>query len=118
VKAELRRIDTNSATVFEDFRPEHSECFGFWINASIGSDEGTGADDFQILVCNGDWLAREGVFHRGASERHLLLDGPYDPDAVIEQLKRYLETCVGHGWMDIVDRVSKIGYWEFENYEA
>jgi Immunity protein 8 len=116
MKAKLKRIDLNSAVLLEQFRPEDPECFGFWLNASIGSDETEGADDFQILVCNREWLERE----RGKKnpERYVLLDGKYDATLIIELLSQHLDSCTGNSWIEVVAQISKIGVWEFEGYKA
>lgn len=118
MKAKLKRLDTNSAVSLEKFQPEGAGCFGFWLNASIGSDETDGADDFQILVCNREWLDREKGLQTKNLERYILLDGKYDMPSIIEALTKYLDNCVGTSWTEIVAQISKIGVWEFEGYKA
>jgi hypothetical protein len=118
MKAKLKRIDTNSAVSLEKFRPEDPGCFGFWLNASIGSDETEGADDFQILVCNREWLERERKLQTKNLERYVVLDGEYDMPSIMEALTKYLDGCVGNSWTEIVAQISKIGVWEFEGYKA
>jgi hypothetical protein len=113
VKPSLKRIDTNTDISFESFTPQDSNCFGVWLNASIGSSEGDDADDFQIFVCNHAWLARQ----RGTGEqRYILLDRPYQAGAVVKVLEAYLAGCSGDNWSDVAAQVSKIGVWEFEGY--
>jgi len=113
VKPILKRIDTNTEISFESFAPQDSDCFGVWLNASIGSDEGDGADDFQVFVCNRAWLVRQRA---ACEERYILLDRPYQPDAVVKALEAYLAECSGDNWSDVVAQVSNIGVWEFEGY--
>ena len=113
MKASLKRIDTNSAISFESFAPQDPDCFGFWLNASIGSREGDGADDFQIFVCNRAWLARQ---REAGMEQYVLLDQPYEAAAVVKVLEACLEACSGDNWPEVVAQVSKIGVWEFQDY--
>ena len=117
MKARLKRIDTNSEASLESFQPENPECFSCWLNASIGSDEGEGADDFQILVCNRAWLDRQQGSQVDATGQYVLLDGPFDAGLVTQRLEAHLDGCSGDTWVEVVAQISKIGVWEFEGYK-
>lgn len=116
MKAQLKGIDANT-TDFESFRPEDPERFGFWMNASIGSDESEGADDFQVFVCNQAWLDGRHARSLSASDRHLLVGAPYDALAIRTALEERVGQCSGGTWPDVVAQVSNFAVWEFENYE-
>lgn len=116
MKARLKRIDTNSTAAFGSFQPEDPECFGIWLNASIGPADGEGADDFQIFVCNPAFLDRPDQPVESVV-RHLVVDGPFDAGRVKRQLEAYVDGCVGESWSELVAQVSKVGVWEFEGYK-
>ena len=106
VKPRLERIDTNTSVSFASFAPQDPDCFGIWLNASIGSGDSDGADNFQIFVCNRAWLACQ---REAGEERYILLDQPYQTSMVVEALEAYLEGCSGDNWPEVVAKVSKIG---------
>ena len=116
MKAILKRIDTNSASAFETLLPDDAGGFGFWLNASIGTDESEGADDFQIFVCNPVWLDSHRVLSVEIPDRHLLVDGTFNAGTVRAKLESFLEGCIGEDWLEIARKVSEIGVWEFEGY--
>jgi len=93
------------------------ERFGFWVNASIGSDESDGSDDFQIFMCNQAWLDDRSMAGLVGANKYLLIDGHCDSDGLVESLKSYLTQCAGNDWAEVVAKISRIGIWEFEGYQ-
>lgn len=117
MKAQLRRIDTNSATAFHALQPEDPRRFGTWLNASIGPAGMQSADDFQVFVCNPAWLEGRQGLPLETKQRRFLVDGPFDAAAIKAQIEAFLDECVGESWPELVAQISKIGVWEFEGYK-
>jgi hypothetical protein len=117
MKAMLKRLDLNSATAFETFQPSEAERFGLWLHAGAGMADTDAADDFRFFVCNDAWLSYQRELGIACGARYLLIDGPFDASTVKAQLEAFLESCVGESWDEVVAAVSKVGLWEFEDYQ-
>ncbi len=117
MKPHLKRLDTNSGISLDKLCESQPENFGFWINASIGTDETEGADDFQIFVCNREWLEDESRPSGLRVEKYLLIEGSCDSVKLASSLNAFLAECIGASWTDVVAKISKIGAWEFEGYQ-
>jgi Immunity protein 8 len=114
---QLRRIDTNSAASVDELCSRSPNRFGFWINASIGSDQTDGADDFQIFVCDQAWLDDKNMMGGGGVDRYLLVEGGCERERLVDSLNGYLAQCAGNNWSEVVAKISKIGIWEFAGYQ-
>ena len=117
MKPQLERIDTNSASSLQELCADSPENFGFWVNASIGSDETEGSDDFQIFVCSREWLADESRPNAQLPEKYLLVEGGCDSFKLTDSLNAFLAECGGTNWSEVVEKISRIGKWEFEGYQ-
>ena len=117
MKPQLRSIDTNSAASLQEICSQNRERFGFWVNASVGSDETDGSDDFQIFVCDQAWLDDRNALGEDVKDKYLLIEGGCDGDRLTDSLNAYLSQCVGNDWAEVVAKISKIGIWEFEDYQ-
>lgn len=118
MRAELISLDMNSDIALEDYRPENSECFGFWLTATIGADSDShkGADNFQIFICNQEWLEKEMNSERMELDRYLSIENGYDLNLISAAIKKSVANCEGDDWMGIVEQISKFGLWEFADY--
>ena len=116
MKAILKDIDLSSTIGFKEFAPQRPEAFSIFITASIGN-ETEGADLFEIQVCTPEYL-KEQISLKGALwGRHMLIVNRYDPLAIETKIKAYLDDCNGKDWPEVAVRVSRIGHWEFEDYQ-
>ena len=118
MKPQLKHIDTNSASSLQELCANSPENFGFWINASIGSDETEGSDDFQFFVCNRGWLEAERKSSSQLPEKYLLVEGGNDSFNLTESLNTFLAECDGTSWTEVVEKISRVGKWEFEGYQT
>ncbi len=86
----------------------------------VGPSDGPGAESFQVTVCSPEWLA----------VRCREVDGIYDPRHHLvvnleffdkRKLRQWFEGKVqkveAPEWAGIGERLSRIGYWEFEDYQ-
>lgn len=84
----------------------------------FGPEGGRGEESFDILVCTPQWLASE-VQSRGAmSGRHLLVVESFDSDEIRAFLQEYANGCAGSSWDEVALKLSRLGRWEFEDYNA
>jgi hypothetical protein len=50
--------------------------------------------------------------------RHHLIVVAYDFEFIRRTLDTFVERCSGDTWQQIAAKLSRIGYWEFEDYQA
>lgn len=80
-------------------------------------EETAAADNFRFFICNDAWLSCQQVLGIACEARYLLVDGPFDASKVKPRLEALIESCVGDSWDEVVAEVSKVGLWEFEDYQ-
>jgi hypothetical protein len=88
----------------------------FWLRMLIGPAEGPGEESFDLLVCTPAWLA-EVVSKEGPQiGRHRLIVEKLDLHLVEEFLSRQVERLEAATWDELAAKISRLGYWEFEDY--
>ncbi len=116
-KAAVKGIYTSEMDEIEDCAPVDPERFCIVVCAMVGSNDGEGEDSFNISVCTPMWLAemcqREGV----VVGRHYLVIGSYDPVYIKKVITELIESCEGNSWQEVAEKIGRIGYWEFEDYQ-
>ena len=117
MKAELKdlvSLDFDPKT----YSPEYPENFGFWLRAMIGLENEEGAESFDIHICTPDWIKANYDDHEILFGRHMLLVFEYDYEGIRKRISDYCHECTGENWPEIAERLSRIGYWEFEDYQS
>lgn len=102
----------------DTFKPSDPTDVGVLVQIMIGPEGGLGYESFDVVVCTPGWfqedVRREGII----LGRHYLFVERFHWEFV----RRFLEEWVGkqHGdsWEQLALRLSRLGKWEFEDYEA
>jgi hypothetical protein len=83
----------------------------------VGPSPGDGEESFDVTVCTPQWLhdkcEREGIL---IGRHHIVVLG-YNYEAIQSAVRRLVERCSGATWREIAVKVSRIAYWEFEDYQ-
>lgn len=117
MKAVIKSIDLNDAIGFDQYWPDDEQCFGIWLTVQIGPDDQEGGHLFQILVCTPDWIKSNYFSHGAVWGRHMLIVFEYDKDLIVKEISNYVDGCSGKEFWDVAQKLSRIGAWEFEDYE-
>lgn len=118
MKAELKEISPLVPTYsLEEFWPDDESNFALPVRLMIGTDDSVGADSFDILVCTPDWIKSQYAEEKCVWGRHMLIVLEYDFDLIKREIERYIATCTGEDWETIAQKLSRIGSWEFEDYQ-
>ncbi|MGX4804745.1 immunity 8 family protein [Bradyrhizobium guangdongense] len=112
--AQLRRLSSTDADPLETFRPEGP--FGIYILAMVGPANGPGQESFGFMVCTPDWFA-QNMKGNVVSGRHHLFVNEYNYDELVEFVSEYCSRCRGGSWNEVAQKVARLGYWEFEDYQ-
>ncbi|HDR9154564.1 TPA: immunity 8 family protein [Burkholderia vietnamiensis] len=100
-----------------NYWPDDVSNFGTWIRAYIGPQEEAGSEAFDIQVCTPEWLKAQCATQGPTWGRHMLIVEAYDYDSIKAVIERYVAGCDGDDWAAIATKLSRIGAWEFENYQ-
>ena len=101
----------------DSYWPDESDNFGFWARAMIGPENKEGAESFDMQICTPAWLKSEHSDSEIIFGRHMLIVFEYDFDRIKNKVSRYCDSCYGKNWQEIAEKLSRIGYWEFEDYQ-
>lgn len=88
----------------------------FWLRMMIGPPDGPGEESFDVLVCTPAWLA--GVVSKEGPQigRHRLIIEKLDLHVAETFLRRQVERLEATTWDELAAKISRLGYWEFEDY--
>jgi hypothetical protein len=116
VRAELKSLDfdPDPATLSGD--PAE---FSFVAHLIVGPANGSGEESFEITVCTPQWLAQAcnrvgGIYN---PRHHLVVTlEDFDKRALRAWLAARVREVEADTWGQIGNRLSRLGYWEFEDY--
>lgn len=116
--AELKRLHSPDIYDLENYQPDDSEEFGFLLQAMVGPKGKDGEESFDINVCTPKWLKENNGRSSIIIGRHYLIVGEYNYKSISEFIQGYLRTCSGDSWSEVAEKVSRLGKWEFEDYDG
>lgn len=92
--------------------------FMFLARIYAGPSDGPGDESFDVTVCSPEWLAVRCREERFVVGRHLLLTdwSSFDVRALQAFLTKTVESCWADTWDAVAAQVSRLGFWEFEDY--
>ncbi len=113
--AVVRSISSDEFDI-KGYLPENPACFFLNLRIRIGSDETSGADDFELGVCTPEWLNQSVWEPRWG--RHLMIVREFDLSAIEKYIRDYVDTCNGTDWNLIAGKLGRVFAWEFEDYQG
>lgn len=116
VRGELKHLDLDPdpATLAAD--PSQ---FAFLARMLVGPAGGPGGESFDVTVCSPEWLAEAcrrtgGVYN---ARHHLVVNFvDFDRRALETWLTARVQESQAETWAGVAEKLSHLGYWEFENY--
>ena len=115
MRAELKSLECSDLDL-ETYYPEDPKKFGFCVQAMIGIEGSEGADSFAIEICTPKWLMENDSETDVVFGRHKLIVFDYDINKIRSTIARYCEYTFGDEWLEMAEKLARIGYWEFEDY--
>jgi hypothetical protein len=99
-----------------NYEPEDPDNFCFLFSALVGPNDTEGEESFDIEVCTPQWflstMKKGDIFFA----RHFLIVLEYDFEKILNRIRCMIESCSGKDWKEVAEKVSRIGFWEFEDY--
>jgi hypothetical protein len=117
VKAVLKGLHSPDARDLDTFSPPDPKCFRLLLQAMFGSNDAPGEESFDILVCTPAWLALEVERKGKVSGRHYLIVREFNLSMIKSFLTDLARDSVGQTWEEVAEKLSRVGKWEFEDYQ-
>ena len=116
MKPEIKSIYSFDVEDLETYKPTDPTSFAFHLRLIAGPQSEPGEESFDMKVCTPKWLLE----NHGAEEviigRHLLIVMEYNYRRIVKRIKEFCDTCTGDTWTEVAEKLSRLGYWEFEDY--
>jgi Immunity protein 8 len=117
MEIEIKNFSSPDILDFKHFVPTDKESFSFLLELEIGIKGKSGADLFSVEVCTPKWLVENYQSIDIVFGRHKIIVFKYDIDNVINTFSQYLNSLDDDSWESIVNQISKMAHWEFEDYK-
>jgi hypothetical protein len=115
--SEVKSIISPDIIDFENYWPEDEESFSFLISVLVGIKGEPAAESFDIVVCTPKWLLNKYSESDMILGSNKLIVFRFDMDRILKRIKNMFANCSGNDWNEIAIKLSRIGHWEFENYQ-
>jgi hypothetical protein len=114
ITPKIKHIDLSSPTPWESFTPVDIYSYGFYLTATIGPSQSEAGELFQILICSPKWREYQNLNGNNISERHFEFEGIFNRLTIQTELSKFIESCSGENWQEVVNLISRKAEWEFE----
>lgn len=118
MRAQLKDLYSLSEIDLKNFRPNAG--FGISVRAIVGPENAEGEESFDFTVCTPDWFATNEIPAANAMKigRHFLFVHTYDYSRLERFVRSYCQSSEGESWQVIAEKISRLGAWEFEDYDS
>jgi hypothetical protein len=117
MKAQVRGISTNDGEALDDLVLEDPDDVDIWITVLAGPAGEPGEESFQLRVRSPVSMAKELDQRGPLHERHMVVVATWDPHQIRTFVTRIFTEVEGQNWHEVGLKLSRLGYWEFEDYE-
>lgn len=116
MRAELKSLDLepDPSTL-----PDDPAEFSMLARMIVGPPDGPGEESFDVIVCTPEWLAQAcrrvgGIY---SPRHHLVVNlDDFNKRAVQDWLAARVQEVEAETWAQVGERLSRLAYWEFEDY--
>lgn len=116
IKAELKNIHSPDILDLIEYKPEIKDKFGFLLQIIIGISGIESEEIFEAIVCTPKWLMEEYGERNVIFGHHHIIVFLFDYAELEKRISLYVNNLCGENWSEIVNKMSLIGRWEFEDY--
>jgi Immunity protein 8 len=116
MKAKLKSWYCPDIDDLSNYSPPQFDNFCMLFTVMVGPAEKEGYESFDIQVCTPKWLECNIKKNGFICGRHFLIVLEFEYESLINKIRNLIESCEGKNWDEVAQKVSRIGYWEFEDY--
>lgn len=118
MRAELKRLHSPDIDDLKSFMPDNINSFSFLLQIMVGQVNLEGEESFDAIVCTPSWLMNEYKKSEVLFLRHFIIVFEYNYKTLFTSIKQKIESIEYSGWNELGKKMSEIGKWEFEDYNA
>jgi hypothetical protein len=118
MRAQVRELFSLEIDDLATWTPPDPECFALPIRVMAGPQDDEGSESFDLTLCTPAWLQASLSTDGILNGRHHLIVKQYDFARVTAFIRGYVESCTGATWAEVGEKVGRLGYWEFEDYQS
>lgn len=115
MRAVVRSLTSYEVDDLAGWMPEGSG-WSVCIRVLAGPADGAGEESFDITVCSPAHLATRTRDEGVVDGRHHLVMEWFDWPALQTYIEHRVNQCEGATWPEVAEKLSRLGYWEFEDY--
>ena len=116
MKARLKSWYCPDINDLSSYFPPQFDNFCILLKLMIGPTDREGYESFDIQVCTPKWLEMNIRENGCIIGRHFLIVLEYEYEYILSKLRCLVEACEGKDWAELAQKISRLGYWEFEDY--
>jgi len=116
--AKVKAIHSLGIDNLETYLPEEPDRFCISVRVIVGPTEDEGEESFDVNVCTPKWLADACERDGFVVGRHYLVVNAFNYAFLKQIITKLIERCSGNSWQEVAEKVGRIGYWEFEDYQS
>jgi hypothetical protein len=116
MKATVRSMFSPDADL-ATFSPADPGDVSVLVQVIVGPQGGPGEESLDVFVCTPRWVARRVHEVGPVIGRHHLIVERWDYSAIRTFLRDVIESEEAPSWPELGERLSRIGKWEFEDYQ-
>jgi hypothetical protein len=87
------------------------------VEVLVGPSDGPGGESFCLTACTPAALVEVLAEQPVLVGRHWLFVAEFSPRVVEDFLRRRIEQIEGATWTEVAQKVGRLGFWEFEDYQ-
>ena len=118
MRAAIKHISTIDGGDASKYQPAAADTFSVTLRLLIGPEDAVGEESFDMIVCSPSWLETELARDGFVVGRHRLIVRRYDFRLVQQVIAKLISRCSGETWSEIAEKISRLAYWEFEDYQT
>jgi hypothetical protein len=116
MKAEVKYFHSPEIEDLVNYQPEIQDNFCFLLQMMVGLKDVESEESFNITVCTPKWLLNNYGNNDIIFGRHYLIVFQYDFNRISEKLTSFVNSLDENNWSELAEKISRIGFWEFEDY--
>ena len=111
----IRTISTIGGGDPAKFHPVAAD-FSVVLRVMVGPVGAEGQESFDLTICSPAALEKECERDGFVLGRHRLIASEYNYPVLRQVIEKLINRCSGTNWPEVAAKISRIGYWEFEDY--
>lgn len=116
MKAQIKYLHSPDVYDLASHQPEDKDNFSFLLQVMVGLEHTEGEESFDIIVCTPKWLMDKHSRQDVIFGLHRIIVFEYDYERLLTTLRTYIESLDEDNWIELGEKIGRIGKWEFQDY--